>query len=91
MLQMIEGNPPFSAKQDAEVAKSYAEKERPRFRAPSKFYSHGLKEYVSYFFLISFSYRNIFFLFLEKALWVGKTQAESLLSNFILLFLEKNH
>lgn len=43
---MIEGKPPFSAKQDPEVAKSYADKERPPFRAPAKFYSHGLKEYV---------------------------------------------
>lgn len=46
IVQMIEGNPPFSAKQDPEVAKSYADKERPPFRAAAKFYSHGLKEYV---------------------------------------------
>lgn len=43
---MIEGCPPFSAKQEDEVPKSYAAKERPPFRAPTKHYSHGLKEYV---------------------------------------------
>lgn len=46
LQEMIEGHPPFSAKQDADVAKSYAEKERPPFKAPAKFYAHGLKELI---------------------------------------------
>lgn len=42
--QMIEGYEPFYSKQDEEAAKSFAEKERPPFRAPTKFYAHGLKQ-----------------------------------------------
>ena len=45
-FQMIEGCPPFSAKPENEVPKVYAAQERPPFRAPSKLYSHGLKEWV---------------------------------------------
>jgi hypothetical protein len=41
---MIEGQQPFSAKQENEVTKVYALKERPPFRAPAKRYGHGLKE-----------------------------------------------
>lgn len=41
---MIEGHPPFSAKQESEVPKAYAAKNRPPFRAPAKYYAHGLKE-----------------------------------------------
>lgn len=41
---MIEGCPPFSAKQESEVPKAYAAKDRPPFTAPTKFYAHGLKE-----------------------------------------------
>jgi len=41
---MIEGCPPFSAKQDDEVPKVYAAKERPPFQAPAKRYSHGIRE-----------------------------------------------
>lgn len=43
---MIEGYPPFSAKQDNEVPKVYAARERPPFKAPAKHYAHGLKEWV---------------------------------------------
>jgi hypothetical protein len=43
---MIEGCPPFSAKQEHEVPSAYAAKERPPFRAPTKSYAHGLKEYA---------------------------------------------
>ncbi|KAJ9135967.1 hypothetical protein P3X46_033085 [Hevea brasiliensis] len=46
LQELIEGCPPFSAKQAAEVPKSYAAKERPPFRAPTKHYSHGLKELI---------------------------------------------
>ncbi|KAJ9153249.1 hypothetical protein P3X46_026711 [Hevea brasiliensis] len=46
LQEMIEGCPPFSAKQEREVPKSYAAKERPPFRAPTKRYSHGLKELI---------------------------------------------
>ena len=45
---MIEGRPPFYEKQENEVAKAYAVKVRPPFRAPRKSYPHGLKEYVLY-------------------------------------------
>ncbi|XVE88283.1 hypothetical protein DITRI_Ditri19aG0057200 [Diplodiscus trichospermus] len=44
LQEMIEGFPPFSAKQDNEVPKAYASRERPPFKAPSKHYAHGLKE-----------------------------------------------
>ncbi|KAF3794522.1 Serine/threonine-protein kinase [Nymphaea thermarum] len=46
LQEMIEGFPPFSAKREDEIAKAYACKERPPFRAPAKLYAHGLKEYV---------------------------------------------
>lgn len=41
---MIEGHPPFTAKLDNEVPTAYASRERPPFKAPSKYYAHGLKE-----------------------------------------------
>ncbi|KAG4142610.1 hypothetical protein ERO13_D06G140100v2 [Gossypium hirsutum] len=44
LQEMIEGYPPFSAKQDNEVPKVYAARERPPFKAPAKHYAHGLKE-----------------------------------------------
>ncbi|KAG6420568.1 hypothetical protein SASPL_117101 [Salvia splendens] len=46
LQEMIEGYPPFYLKQDHEVPKHYCEKERPPFRASSKFYDHGLKQNV---------------------------------------------
>ncbi|KAI8009486.1 Integrin-linked protein kinase 1 [Camellia lanceoleosa] len=45
LQEMIEGCPPFFAKQENEVPKAYCTKKRPPFRAPIKHYSHGLKEY----------------------------------------------
>ncbi|WVY92806.1 hypothetical protein V8G54_031894 [Vigna mungo] len=46
LQEMIEGCLPFSAKQEDEVPKVYAAKERPPFRAPSKHYSHGIRELI---------------------------------------------
>ncbi|XP_020220589.1 integrin-linked protein kinase 1 [Cajanus cajan] len=46
LQEMIEGCPPFSAKQEDEVPKVYAAKERPPFRAPAKRYSHGIRELI---------------------------------------------
>ncbi|GMI85949.1 BLUE LIGHT-DEPENDENT H+-ATPASE PHOSPHORYLATION [Hibiscus trionum] len=46
LQEMIEGCPPFSAKQDNDVPKAYAARERPPFKAPAKNYSHGLKELI---------------------------------------------
>ncbi|KAL8507229.1 hypothetical protein ACS0TY_017953 [Phlomoides rotata] len=46
LQEMIEGYLPFYSKQDDEVAKSFAEKERPPFRAPTKFYAHGLRQLI---------------------------------------------
>lgn len=46
LQEMIEGRPPFSLKNEAEVPKVYASKERPPFRAPAKNYAHGLKELI---------------------------------------------
>ncbi|TYJ30592.1 hypothetical protein E1A91_A06G140800v1 [Gossypium mustelinum] len=46
LQEMIEGYPPFSAKQDNEVPKVYAARERPPFKAPAKHYAHGLKELI---------------------------------------------
>ncbi|XP_065877553.1 serine/threonine-protein kinase 12 [Euphorbia lathyris] len=46
LQEMIEGCPPFSVKQELEVTKLYAEKERPPFKAPAKHYGHGLKELI---------------------------------------------
>ncbi|KAJ4797400.1 hypothetical protein LUZ62_048646 [Rhynchospora pubera] len=43
LQEMIEGCPPFSAKENNEVPKA---KERPPFRAPPKLYSYGLKELI---------------------------------------------
>ncbi|XP_058095450.1 integrin-linked protein kinase 1-like isoform X2 [Magnolia sinica] len=44
LQEMIEGLLPFSTKEEKEVPKVYAAKERPPFRAPLKLYSHGLKQ-----------------------------------------------
>ncbi|CAL5411511.1 unnamed protein product [Camellia sinensis] len=44
LQEMIEGCLPFYAKQENEVPKVYATKERPPFRAPTKCYAHGLKD-----------------------------------------------
>ncbi|XP_049932450.1 integrin-linked protein kinase 1-like isoform X2 [Nymphaea colorata] len=46
LQEMIEGFAPFSAKREDEIAKAYACKERPPFRAPAKLYAHGLKELI---------------------------------------------
>ncbi|KAG1346560.1 integrin-linked protein kinase 1 [Cocos nucifera] len=46
LQEMIEGCPPFSHKQENEVPKAYASKERPPFRAPLKLYAPGLKELI---------------------------------------------
>nr|GMD87784.1 serine/threonine-protein kinase HT1-like [Ipomoea batatas] len=46
LQEMIEGCPPFRAKKDNEVPKSYAAKQRPPFKASAKFYAHGLKELI---------------------------------------------
>ncbi|CAM8992911.1 unnamed protein product [Rhodiola kirilowii] len=46
LQEMIEGTPPFPSKQDEEVHKAYAAKERPPFTAPSKCYAHGLKNLI---------------------------------------------
>ncbi|KAM7524928.1 hypothetical protein LguiA_014830 [Lonicera macranthoides] len=46
LQEMIEGCVPFSTKQENEVPKLYAARERPPFRAPMKFYAHGLKELI---------------------------------------------
>ncbi|XP_057463491.1 integrin-linked protein kinase 1-like [Actinidia eriantha] len=46
LQEMIEGRPPFYEKQENEVAKAYAAKVRPPFRAPRKSYPHGLKELI---------------------------------------------
>ncbi|WMV39473.1 hypothetical protein MTR67_032858 [Solanum verrucosum] len=44
--QMIEGCPPFSMKQEIEVAKAYVANERPPFSASQKLYAHGLRELI---------------------------------------------
>ncbi|XP_055825675.1 integrin-linked protein kinase 1-like isoform X2 [Solanum dulcamara] len=46
LQEMIEGYPPFLAKEENDVPKLYAAKERPPFKAPAKFYAHGLKELI---------------------------------------------
>lgn len=55
---MIEGCPPLSAQPENEVPKVYAARQRPPFRAPSKYYAHGLKEcvlLVSWVFMLKLS------------------------------------
>ncbi|XP_078168791.1 serine/threonine-protein kinase 12-like isoform X3 [Carex rostrata] len=44
--EMIEGCPPFSAKENNEVSKAITSKERPPFTAPLKHYAYGLKELI---------------------------------------------
>lgn len=46
LQEMIEGCPPFFSKQDQDVPKYLAGKERPPFKASSKFYAHGLKHLI---------------------------------------------
>ncbi|XP_038722134.1 integrin-linked protein kinase 1-like isoform X2 [Tripterygium wilfordii] len=46
LQEMIEGCPPFYTTQEIEVPKVYAARERPPFRAPAKYYGHGLKELI---------------------------------------------
>ncbi|KAF5752791.1 Dual specificity protein kinase splA [Tripterygium wilfordii] len=46
LQEMIEGCPPFSATQEIEVPKVYAARKRPPFRAPAKYYAHGLKDLI---------------------------------------------
>ncbi|KAF3642054.1 putative cyclic phosphodiesterase-like [Capsicum annuum] len=46
LQEMIEGYPPFHAKEENDVPKLYVAKERPPFKAPVKFYAHGLKELI---------------------------------------------
>ncbi|KAK2642628.1 hypothetical protein Ddye_024391 [Dipteronia dyeriana] len=46
LQELIEGYPPFYTKQDIEVPKAYAAKQRPSFKAPTKHYAHGLKELI---------------------------------------------
>ncbi|KAK4733135.1 hypothetical protein R3W88_007396 [Solanum pinnatisectum] len=46
LQEMIEGYPPFHAKEENDVPKLYAAKERPPFKASAKFYAHGLKELI---------------------------------------------
>ncbi|XP_022860359.1 integrin-linked protein kinase 1-like isoform X2 [Olea europaea var. sylvestris] len=43
LQEMIEGCQPFPRRQEIEVAKAYVANERPPFRAPVKFYAHGLR------------------------------------------------
>ncbi|KAL3643565.1 hypothetical protein CASFOL_014380 [Castilleja foliolosa] len=46
LQELIEGRPPFPTKLDHEVPKSYVAKERPPFRAPTKYYAHGLRDLI---------------------------------------------
>ncbi|KAL6991296.1 hypothetical protein U1Q18_009413 [Sarracenia purpurea var. burkii] len=46
LQEMIEGCLPFLAKQENEIPKAYASKDRPPFRAPAKCYPHGLKALI---------------------------------------------
>ncbi|XP_015083080.1 integrin-linked protein kinase 1 isoform X2 [Solanum pennellii] len=46
LQEMIEGCPPFSTKQEIEVAKAYVANERPPFKASQKLYAHGLRELI---------------------------------------------
>nr|XP_023894119.1 integrin-linked protein kinase 1 [Quercus suber]POF27095.1 serine/threonine-protein kinase sty8 [Quercus suber] len=46
LQEMIEGCPPFSAKQENEVPKVYAAKLRPPFNSPAKHYAHGLRDLI---------------------------------------------
>ncbi|KAA3464437.1 serine/threonine-protein kinase HT1-like isoform X1 [Gossypium australe] len=46
LQEMIEGFPPFHAKQEYEVPKAYVANERPPFRAPAKCYAYGLRELI---------------------------------------------
>lgn len=46
LQEMIEGCPPFHTKKADEVPNLYAMKQHPPFRAPTKFYAHGIKELI---------------------------------------------
>lgn len=51
---MIEGCPPFYAKENNEVSKAITSKQRPPFNAPLKHYAYGLKEYAFHFFFFGY-------------------------------------
>ncbi|KAB2033797.1 hypothetical protein ERO13_D04G037900v2 [Gossypium hirsutum] len=46
LQEMIEGFPPFHAKQEYDVPKAYVANERPPFRAPAKCYAYGLRDLI---------------------------------------------
>lgn len=46
LQELIEGYSPFYTKQENEVPKAYAARQRPPFKAPAKHYAHGLKELI---------------------------------------------
>ncbi|XP_047334556.1 integrin-linked protein kinase 1 [Impatiens glandulifera] len=46
LQEMIEGSPPFAALQETDTPKAYVANLRPPFRAPAKFYAHGLRELI---------------------------------------------
>ncbi|KAJ8549053.1 hypothetical protein K7X08_032760 [Anisodus acutangulus] len=46
LQEMIEGYPPFHAKEENDIPKLYAAKERPPFKSLAKFYAYGLKELI---------------------------------------------
>ncbi|KAL8045694.1 hypothetical protein ABFX02_08G130900 [Erythranthe guttata] len=46
LQEMIEGFQPFYTKEEFEVPKSYASKERPPFKASAKHYAHGLRHLI---------------------------------------------
>lgn len=46
LQEMIEGCPPFHARKAGEVLDLYATKQRPPFKAPTKFYAHGIRELI---------------------------------------------
>ncbi|KAJ9535348.1 hypothetical protein OSB04_un001541 [Centaurea solstitialis] len=46
LQEMIEGCQPFHTRNERDVPKAYAAKERPPFHAPSRSYPHGLKQLI---------------------------------------------
>ncbi|XP_041991977.1 integrin-linked protein kinase 1-like isoform X2 [Salvia splendens] len=46
LQEMVEGHPPFTKRNDIEVAKAYAANERPPFEAPVKHYAYGLRRLI---------------------------------------------
>ncbi|KAI3939586.1 hypothetical protein MKX01_038541 [Papaver californicum] len=63
LQEMIEGRPPFFTKQEEEVPKAYAEKERPPFSASERLYSRGLREEIIK------RLDGIDYLFMQKRRW----------------------